>query len=227
MLFAGIDLGWQSQPSGVALLDGEGDVIGTDRLATPADVLTWLEGQVGTAPAMVAVDAPLLIRNETGMRPVDRLMHVHFGRYDAGCYPANLRLPFAARVTALSDALAQRGFQHAPAIAPQVAGRFQIEVYPHAALVSLFALDRILKYKRGLVAERRRELNRLRRLLATKVRGQMPSVPRIGALKPVEDKLDAVLAAYVGLLWWQRGTAACHCFGDGETGYIVVPHRAS
>lgn len=43
-----------------------------------------------------------------------------------------------------------------------------------------------------------------------------------------QDKLDAVICALVGYLWWRHGTEHCTVFGDEharETGYIVAPSR--
>lgn len=51
-----------------------------------------------------AVDAPTIIPNATGMRLPDKLSHKHFGRYHAGCYPANLNRPFAQNTVAFGEA---------------------------------------------------------------------------------------------------------------------------
>ena len=51
--------------------------------------------------------------------------------------------------------LEARGFTHAPVIVPKELGRYQIEVFPHPAIVHLFSLNRILKYKKCTLAERR------------------------------------------------------------------------
>ena len=40
-------------------------------------------------------------------------------------------------------------------------GRFQIEVFPHPAIVNLFQLEKILKYKKGRLADRKSELLKL------------------------------------------------------------------
>ena len=88
MLSIGLDLGWQSGPSGVCCLafqdDGQDDgwtVQSLDRLATLEDVLRWLdEVAPGNAPAIIGVDAPLVIPSQTGMRSPDRLAHKYFGK---------------------------------------------------------------------------------------------------------------------------------------------------
>ena len=109
-------------------------------------------------------------------------------------------------------------------------GRFQIEIHPHAASVSLFGLTQIVKYKRGLRDAKARELRRLRRLMLTRLPVEnpaltlrLPGVPATGNTKPVEDKIDAVLCAYIGAYWWHWGTERNCVFGSQEEGYIVVP----
>jgi len=110
------------------------------------------------------------------------------------------------------------------------AGRFQIEVHPHAAAVTLFGLSCIVKYKRGARNERARELGRLRQLMVRclakgnpAVRLQLPKVPRTGNIKPAEDVIDAVLCAYVAAHWWRWAAKRNLVYGTTESGYIIVP----
>ncbi len=188
---------------------------------------------------MIAVDAPTLIPNATGMRLPDKLAHKHFGRYHAGCYPANLGRPFAQRTVDFGLSLEAQGFAHAPVITPQTLGRFQIEVFPHPAIVHLFGLTRILKYKKGTLAERRLELMKLRQHILDTLPTLEPALnfssvplcasflPEIAAtgaaLKAVEDQLDSLICAYVAAHWWYWGSDRNWVLGDATTGYIVVP----
>lgn len=229
--FLGVDLGWRTQPSGVALIEvrhGKPVLIHTDRVDSIHSVLRWIDGIVGPRAAMIAVDAPLVIPNESGMREADRLTHVHFGRFDAGCYPANRGLPFAARVTAFSEALYRRGYDHAAEMIARERGRYQIEVYPHAAAVNLFGQRKILKYKKGRLADRAVALRKFRKLLSRPLDGALPTFEVTGrSMKAAEDRLDAVLCAYVGWYWWRWGTARSIVLGTKQDGYIVIPSRAS
>ncbi|NHC35944.1 DUF429 domain-containing protein [Scytonema millei] len=165
MKFLGIDLGWSSGASGLCcleLINGQLQLLDLDRKEPIADIHDWIETWVQPQePAIIAVDAPTLIPNAMGMRLPDKLTHKYFGKYHAGCYPANLSLPFAQRTVDFGLALEARGFNHAPEITPQMPGRYQIEVFPHPAIVHLFQLDRILKYKKGKLAERYLELLKL------------------------------------------------------------------
>ncbi len=238
MKFLGIDLGWQTGASGLCCLDltPQGVALGEFCcLSSHAQVLDWVEAQVGIdQPALVAVDAPTLIPNETGMRLPDRLAHRYFGRYDAGCYPANRGRPFAAGLIQFSQALEAQGFRHAPILEPQQPGRYQIELFPHPATIHLFRLPRILKYKKGSLAQRRPELEKLRQYQLTRFpllepplpleEGDLPPIPTGGkAMKAVEDQLDSLTCAYAGAHWWWWGRDRNWVLGDESTGFIVVP----
>jgi predicted RNase H-like nuclease len=248
MKFLGIDLGWQYQPSGLCCLGWQQQklrLLHLTRLAEISDVLNWVDTWVEPAePAVVAVDAPTLISNPGGMRLADRLAHRYFGQYHAGCYPANLGRPFAQRTTEFGQSLVGRGFLHAPTIVPQQPGRYQIEVFPHPAIVHLFGLNRILKYKKGRLAERRAELGRYRHYLLTVLptleppltltdsdgTPLLPEVPLKGLeLKALEDQLDSLICAYVAAYWWYWGVernlvlGADHPDVCAVEGYIIVP----
>ena len=230
----GIDLGWSSNPSGLCsleLVDGELTLCDLRRESSIADVFLWVDQQASDS-AIVAVDAPTLIPNQTGMRLPDRLAHQHFGRYHAGCYPANLGLPFSDRTVAVGLSLEARGFEHAPTIEAKRPGRYQIEVFPHPAMIHLFGLNQILKYKKGTIAQRKPELEKLRQLILERLPNleprlnlkTLPDIPTKGvALKEIEDQLDSLICAYVGAYWWYWGTERNLVLGDRASGYIVVP----
>lgn len=238
MKFLGIDLGWSSGATGLCCLtwqDGRLKLLDLQRRDAIADILAWIDEWLPSdSLGIVAVDAPTLIPNETGMRLPDRLAHKYFGRYHAGCYPANQGSVFATRTIAFGLSLEERGFQHAPAITPQQLGRFQIECFPHPAIIHLFELPQIIKYKKGLIAERRAELARLRELICDRLplfdpplaitTADIPAIPTKGTeLKAVEDQLDSLICAYVAAHWWCWGTERNLVLGDRAEGYIVVP----
>lgn len=226
MIFIGIDFGWMGKPSGLAILDSEVRLIRMDRIAPLAEILHWVDEHTKSGPAMISIDAPTVVVNQTGMREAERTMHRHYGKFHAGCYPANLSLPHSVLPVALSKALEARGFSHAAEIVAGVPGRFQIEVHPHAAAVNLFQLPQIIKYKKGRLADRRPELLRFRSLLQDLIHVEFPEVPFAGTpMKALEDQMDAVLAAYVGANWWKYGLAASEVYGCEAEGFIVVPKR--
>lgn len=238
----GIDLGWSSGASGLACLTwhhGQIEGIELAHLLELDHIFSWIDERLEPGEsAVVAVDAPTLIPNETGMRLCDRLAHRHFGKYHAGCYPANRGRPFAQRTLAVGLQLEQRGFIHRPHLPqPTPQGRYQLEVFPHAAMLHLFQLNQILKYKKGRLAERRLELVRFRQLMLDIFPQLQPSfahgvdwptllppVPHKGRdMKAVEDQLDSLICAYTAVHWWYWGLERNWVLGDRTTGYIVVP----
>lgn len=238
MHFLGIDLGWQSGGSGLCALETTPTglkLIDLTHRSSREAVLTWIDQQVGAdQPALIAVDAPTLIPNQTGMRLCDRLAHRYFGKYDAGCYPANQGRPFAEALVQFGQSLEARGFHHAPEITPQIPGRYQIELFPHPATVHCFRLNRILKYKKGRLSDRRQELEKLRQYqlhifpelipALPLTERDLPMLPSTGkALKQAEDQIDSVTCAYAGAHYWWWGIERNWVLGDQSTGYIVVP----
>ena len=241
MKFIGVDLGWKSGATGLCCLDWKNRQLQISALTTKREIkeiLAWIDDQVTPEePGLVAVDAPTLIPNQTGMRVPDKLTHHHFGRYHAGCYPANLNRPFAQRTVEFGLSLEKRGFNHAAEIEPGKEGRYQIEVFPHPAMICLFSLERILKYKKGKIAQRRAELLKLYNYILT----VLPKLePRLNLsnfnialselnkakgtqLKTIEDQLDSLICAYAGAYWWYWGNKKNLVLGNKNTGYIVVP----
>ena len=236
MRFLGIDFGWENKSSGVAALEWTGSslhLISLGRFPDPATVLAWIDAQAGEN-AVVGIDAPIVIPNETGMRPIDKLAHSVYGKYHAGAYPASQARSYWQRTTGFSQELARRGFVHGDRMPPRSPGRHQIEVHPHAATVQLYGLDRIIKYKRGPLKERSAELARLRGLLLERLPhltprlalDSLPPIPGNGvALKALEDQLDAITCAFVAAHWWYWGKERNTVFGSLNDGYIVVPRQ--
>ncbi|MGB3204790.1 MAG: DUF429 domain-containing protein [Crinalium sp.] len=250
MKFIGIDFGWVSGASGLCCLqwrNNQLEILNLDRQQSNVDILSWLETWISPdEPGMIAVDAPTLIPNATGMRLPDKLSHKHFGKYHAGCYPASLARSYAQKTVQFGLELELRGFVHAPIIEPQKLERYQIEVYPHAAIVNLFKLDRILKYKKGKLAERQIELKKLCKYILDILPNSQPRLALLSSsvgslylcdslsskfpstaatLKALEDQLDALICAYIAAYWWYWGIERNLVLGNLESGYIVVPQQ--
>lgn len=234
--FLGIDLGWYGKPTGLASLAFDGDrfrLKSLARLEATADILDWVRQEADEGDSIAAIDAPTVIANELGIRPCERGLNADFRRFHAGCHPANLSRPFAPYVLSFSKAIRDLGFQHGAQMEAKAAGRYQLEVHPHSATVSMFALNRIVKYKKGCRAEKASELSRLRDLCLTHFPTiepalplELPPIPKTGPTKPVEDQIDAVICAYIAAHYWYWGRAKNTVYGDNETGYIVVPNHS-
>ena len=243
MKFIGVDFGWVCGASGLCCLQWQNNQLQILDLTTKleiTEVFAWIDKwELPQEPALVAVDAPTIIPNQTGTRLPDKLTHKYFGKYHAGCYPANLNRPFAERTVSFGNVLRDRGFAHAPIISAQKLGRYQIEVFPHPAIVHLFNLERILKYKKGRLADKIRELNQLKTYIINVLPQlepplnlkQVVMLPDIASnitgkkLKAIEDRLDSLICAYVAAYWWYWGESKNLVLGEETTGYIVVPKR--
>jgi predicted RNase H-like nuclease len=248
MWFVGLDLAWSERnTSGAVVLASHGGtatpVAWEDSLGEDREIIQFLLSQLGEAPALVAIDAPLVVPNLTGARRCDReLSHVYRER-EAGALPANrARLGPRVRGEALVRKLALHGFGHSLQVPPRRPARQLIEVYPHPAAVELFGLEKTLKYKARPgrpLPFRQRELARYRQLLLS-LADYVPSLearsllerldPRKArgrALKRLEDLLDALFCAYIACYIWWHGPLGYRCFGDLKEGYILVPRPVS
>jgi predicted RNase H-like nuclease len=235
MRFLGIDLGWISQPSGLAALEWDGralQIIALDRLDSFSEVRSWTMRHLSLGPAWLAMDAPVLIGNNNGMRRADKLMHSLFGRQKAGAYPVHRGMPFTAGILQLVDQFRALGFSTDSPLVAQPAPCHLFEVFPHAASLRLFDLPEILPYKKGSLARRRQALAEFRELLALRLSLRqpvlrspvLPEIPSGGhALKAVEDQLDALLCAYIAAHVWYWGAARTNFIGDPVEGFILNP----
>lgn len=232
--FIGADLGWYGKPTRLAAIHLTLKGLHLDavtRLAGYDQILEWI-ASAATETAVIGVDAPLIIPNQTGRRTAENEISRDFYRFHAGCHSSNLRLPFSHHVLRFSADVRALGFRHGPGLPARSAGRQQIEVHPHAASITLFQLRKIFKYKRGTRADRASELDRFRQCLLSRLPAldpplplELPKIPERGDLKPVEDQIDAVLCAYIAAHWWFWGTTRNRVYGSEADGYIVVPHQ--
>lgn len=246
MLAVGVDLAWSPRnPSGIAVAELHG---GRWRLrgaradiVTNEEILAAVERIAGRRSAVLAIDAPLVVPHRSRGRDGDRLITSVFGPYDAGVYPATKRTIGrygGQRIWELRDGLMARGFVHDCRIPPRRRGRFFFETYPHSAAVALFRLPKVLKYKAREGRALRERIDAFReyerRLVGLRdfeppldgVEGHLDKAlasSRGHALKDYEDRLDAILCAYIAAYYWTWGTARCAIFGSLEGGYIVTP----
>jgi len=236
--FVGVDLAWgQRSPTGVAALDSNGALCHVAVAGDDADVLAQLTPFVG-GDCVVAFDAPLVVTNASGNRPCEAALNRDFRRFDAGAHPANTGLTWfadggrAARLcTALDLDLDPRSSSP----------RRALEVYPHAASVVLFGLDRTLKYKQKQGRDFPQLQSELLRLIDfieglrtaspaidlrsagwTDLRHSVQTATRKAHLRRAEDPIDAVLCAYIARFASERPNDVT-VYGETETGCIVTP----
>ena len=152
----GVDLAWgERSTTGCAELawDGNGLALKCFKLLrSMEDIVKWIEPNRGDW--VIAVDAPIIIRNERGRRPAEDEANKHY-RYpfEAGPYPSNLNLPVgkSQRGGQLLVQLRESGGELVESAAHLEGQRLVFETYPHIAMVELFHLRKSIKYKSGWI----------------------------------------------------------------------------
>ena len=152
-----------------------------------------------------------------------------------GAHTANLHEPPwlpGAPIWQFLRALEEAGYRHQPMAVPRAtSGRFYFECYPHPALIGLFDLDGILRYKKRPHHEGDwiRLINCIRSLASEyfPITNAADFVPAgLPHNKRNEDALDSILCAYVAAYWWKFGVERSSLIGDLSSGYMVTPHNS-
>lgn len=235
MHFVGLDLAWgEKNSTGVAAIDSDGRLLYVGSAQDDESIEAAVSPYVSN-DCLVAIDAPLIVKNLTGHRPCEMALNHDFHRYEAGARPAFAEKP------EFND---PRGARIATALTLDMdplssSSRRAIEVYPHPATIALFGLEKTLKYKRGPFEVRQHELLELMTLIEgldkatprlrvnhnvswVELRKRIAAATRPAQLDRDEDPVDAVLCAYVALYWYHRPEDVT-VYGDFATGYIVTP----
>jgi len=244
MIFIGIDLAWSPRNrSGGAIIRDHQLLTTSGELGDNAAIVAFVAQALQPGEgAVIAIDAPLRVPNQTGTRPCDRALSAAWRAYEAGALPANRQL-LAYDGEVRGEALVAHftdefGFCESAPIPRRGVARYLCEIFPHPAHVSLFQLPKTLKYKAKpgrTLAMRHVELERYQTLLATlatatpplggldALLAQRPATLRGRALKAHEDTLDALTCAYTGLYLWHHGPAKTLVYGTVAAGHILTP----
>jgi len=239
MNLIGIDLAWQSEKNTSAAAVGklDGNVLSIHELRKDLDSIGAIMEFVGGYPDVVglAIDAPLIVRNLVGQRPCEKELSRMYGKRKASCHTSNLTLYPAASSVDLGNRLVRQGYSH---LGRPRDSRWQVECYPHPAIIEIFGLGERLPYKKGKVAAKKQGQIRLagliRRLADSPVLslsidpcfdgylGGSSIQKKCGtALKKNEDVLDAIMCTYIAGLYALN--VASSIFGSADEGYIYVP----
>lgn len=204
----------------------------------PAALLHASQQLTGAPVSCVAVDMPLATTAITRRRAADTAIASRFGR--RGCA---VHSPSAERPGAMADQLragfAALGYPLHTSGSEQTAPAL-IEVYPHVALLALLQCDYRVPYKvsrscQYWKAEKLTRSERIERLLEqfqairTGLGAHISGIPAfipapsevstLASLKPVEDMLDGLICAWIGIEHLEGRTVG---LGD-DTAAIWVP----
>ena len=247
MLFIGIDLAWsegggskKAKESGAVILDASGAVLHANWIVGVEETVNWLEKHVPCCTrALLVVDAPLVVNNDTGQRVCERQVGQRYGRWKVSANSTNKETKYLSGVE-LRRRLAKCGWSYSDGCAgPPQEGRHMSECYPYTAIVGVAELGykERPKYKRkpkGVSTQefraiRARECDelihridqipstlpplKLRSNPATRTLVEESSPGQDTEYKHREDLLDAVICAWTAALWASRGRKRCQVLG--------------
>ncbi len=209
-------------------------MVSADSLRSHEDTLRWITRNRGRGSATLAINAPIIVDNLSGSRPCDRALLEHFSRYRIDEYANNT--VSASHPRTMGRALMRMGFDPNPASE----GDRIIETHTQAAQILLLGVDRPIRMKSGPIGGRKEAVERLRELIDERMiesgtprlhltpeleqlmDAHLPDLngTRLGEL---EERLEALVCAYVAAYLGQVGPDGCAFLGDMDTGYILLP----
>ena len=112
--YLGVNLAWREdrpglvrRETGVAVIDSQGLVLDAGWRRGVAEVLGWAGAVAGAGDALMFVDAPLVVRNETGQRLCETQVGQRYGRWKVS---ANATNPASPLIVPRRDDPAERFF---------------------------------------------------------------------------------------------------------------------
>ena len=207
MYFVGVDLAWgELNQSGIAVIHTDGRLLHVG-VAQDDSSIADAVAPYTSDECLVAIDAPLIVKNATGHRSCEAALNRDFQKFEAGARPAFTGRPEFAQVPRGARLANLLGLDMDP---DSRASRRAIEVYPHPATVALFGLGRDPQVKRGAIDDRRGELLRLMTLIEeldgatprlrvnhnvawVELRNRVAAATRQVQLDSTEDPVDAPL----------------------------------
>ena len=236
--YLGLDLAWAPRHgSGGAVLEPTEDGGVTLKVATHLrghdDVLGWLARNRGRGGAIVAMNAPVIVENRQGLRPCDEQLKSHFSQYQVDDHAVNL--VSASHPRTMARSMIRMGFDPDPS----AEGDRLVETYTQAAQIMLFEVERPMRIKVGPIRSRKDAVARYRDVIVSELLDASPHLEMspplrhlleddLGAMNgtklgALEEKLEALLCAYIAAYLDIRGPDACAFLGDLYDGYILLP----
>jgi predicted RNase H-like nuclease len=247
MRFLGIDLAWRedapgrpANESGVASIDATGRVLDAGWTRGLDETVAWARAAAGEGPALLFVDASLVVTNEGGQRECETQVGRRYGRWKVSANTTNVHSPRLAGVR-LRSTLEAYGWSYSDGMdGPPERGRVISECYPYTTLVGAFELGYATERPRYKRKPPRMPVARWRPERATTCDGLISRIQRLATADPPlvldshpvarrlteepspladadykhrEDLIDALLCAWTAALWWRHGLARCQVLG--------------
>lgn len=249
--FLGVDLAWRDKDdrrpaneSGVVILDGQGRVLNAGWTRGSDATITWIMEAAADRPALLFVDAPLIVTNTHGQRICETQVGQRYGRWKVSANSTNTGSPRLAGVR-LRESLETHGWRYSDGHAgPPRAGQVASECYPYTTLVGAPAFgyeQERPRYKRKpksqpVSAWRPQRATNCDELISrlqgletadppllldshpvTRRLVTEPSPCTDRAYKHREDLIDAVVCAWTAALWARHGTTRCQVLGPAAS----------
>jgi predicted RNase H-like nuclease len=248
MNYIGVDLAWgegtatkAANETGLVRIDDTGTVLDAGWARGIDQVVEWLVAHSNPGD-VIAIDAPLVVENATGIRECEREVAQRYGQWQVYANPSNLSRPWSGGVT-LRKRLEELGFIYTDGRTPPDPDTMQFfECYPYTTLVGApeFAYEierpRYKRFNPALPSPAARRdfraaqcdelLRQMVRLTdaspALNLRSHPVTATLVNELSPLidaaykhrEDLLDAALCAWTAALWTQSGLERCQILGE-------------
>lgn len=233
MRFIGIDLAWTTKnETGICVLDDGGNILHLSAEVYSNDEIIEIIQELYQHPTIVAIDAPIVVPNETGSRPAEsalardlihnhRIRAFHCSRSYLSKHYGGIRAEEIAQ-RLISDMNFKVGyFQGEDCV---------VETLPTGIIAGLFPEHAPFKYKikKGINTQfAGEELIRLASLFEENgllnelaINSQLKYSKNLH--KHLEDQIDAFLCAFMGYRLQYKGTKV-QIYGDYSNGFILLP----
>lgn len=148
MGYLGVDLAWRDQAagqpaneSGVVAIDGHGVVLDAGWTRGVSSSLAWADHTARREHALMFVDAPLVVDNDSGQRLCETQVGQRYGRWKVSANSTNRQSPRLAGVHFLRQAQTNSAWRYCDGRrGPSRSGRAISETYPYTVLVGAHEL---------------------------------------------------------------------------------------
>lgn len=240
MKFIGIDLAWTyKNESGICVMDESGEVLLLESAVFSDEELVNIIEDYSDETLHVAIDAPLVVNNETGSRQAEGdLQRARINGHRLFAFNSNRTFLTKTFKSIRGEVLSELITEHLPniSIGLNEEGSSIIETFPTGIVSGLFPDIFPVRYKRKKGMTFEETVGQM--ILLTERIGLFEQQNIISGFsdklivdettitrkhhKHLEDKLDAVLCA-LGLYLIHEKLAEPRKFGTDEEGFILVP----
>lgn len=248
MNFIGIDLAWtRKNETGICVINEYGEIVFYESEVFSDEHIAEIVQRFSKCGAVVGIDAPLIIKNETGSRRAEGLvMRDRINGKRLSLFNSNrdymMKVFKCIRGEEICSRIMQgdNKFKITWKLNEKGTGDYVLfETFPTGIALGLFPEEEVIKYKikNRIPFETTKEnmINMMDRLKRLKIHGvhiknldkiyvdgEIVSKLNKKQFKNLEDKVDAFLCAYAAYFHYKNPNST-RVYGDEEEGFIVIP----